>query len=58
MDIIWFNINKSFYKNKKEEEFVMTMLATVASALCLIYLAYGILGSIWNIIAIFFELAK
>lgn len=51
-------MNKSFYKNMKEEEYVMTMVATVASALCLIYLAYGILGSIWNIIAIFFELAK
>jgi hypothetical protein len=36
----------------------MEILATILSVLCIVYLAYGILGSIWNIIAIFFELAK
>ena len=36
----------------------MEMVCTVVSAAALLYLAYGILGSIWNIIAIFLDLAK
>lgn len=36
----------------------MEIFATILSAVFILYLAYGILGSIWNIVAIFFELAK
>ena len=36
----------------------MTIFATILAVVCLITLGWQIFGSIWNIIAIFLDLAK
>lgn len=36
----------------------MEMFATVLSVICIVTLVWQIFGSIWNIIAIFFDLFK